>query len=315
MDIYPTQLQSIRGQLYVNHLLGPLTTWKIGGAAQVLAVPADLDDLFDIFRLAKTCQWPVFFLGRGSNLLIADRGLPGLTLHLARAFKEIKLDGNCLRVGAGVSLPTLAQYLAGQGVAGFEFLAGIPGTVGAAVRINAGTGPGQDISSRLRQVTVVTPRLQMLTLMASELEFGYRRSRLLNFPHWLVVAAEFYLTQSAPPEEIQARMTELLRQRRVKFPANPRNCGSVFKNPAVGRPAGWLIERAGLKGLRYGEAQVSTDHANFIINLGHATAAQVKALIAQIQETVWKAHGVSLEREMVMLPEDLLDPKEFLPPY
>ncbi|MFP3867968.1 MAG: UDP-N-acetylmuramate dehydrogenase [Desulfobacteraceae bacterium] len=311
MDITFNQLRSIRGQVLLNHPLAPLTTWKIGGPAQVLAVPADLEDLYELFRLAQIYQWPVFFLGRGSNLLIGDGGLPGLTLHLARTFKEIKLDGSCLQVGAGVSLPALAQYLAEQGAAGFEFLAGIPGTVGAAVRINAGIGAGQEIASRLRRVTILTPGLQLMTLEAGKLEFGYRRSRLLNFPHWLVVAAEFYLDQTAPPTEIQARMSDLLGARRLKFPPNPRTCGSVFKNPPTGRPAGWLIEQAGLKGRRLGQAQVSTHHANFIVNLGQATAAQVKALIAQIQETVCKVHGVSLEREVVMLPDDLLGPGSF----
>ncbi|MDD3579665.1 MAG: UDP-N-acetylmuramate dehydrogenase [Desulfobacca sp.] len=308
MDVGLNHSLAIRGQVYDNHPLAPLTTWKIGGSAQVLAVPRDLDDLFEVFRQAQTYEWPLFFLGRGSNLLIADRGLPGITLHLAPTFKELKLEGDRLRVGAGVSLPRLAHYLAVQGVAGFEFLAGIPGTVGAAVRLNAGTGPGQEIGAHLRQVTLVTPRLQLVTLTAAELNLSYRHSRLLNFPHWLVVAAEFYLDETAPPEKIQARISELLRQRQAKSPVNSSNCGSVFKNPPGGRPAGWLIEQAGLKGLRYGDAQVSAHHANFIINLGNATAAQVKALIAHIQETVGKLFGVTLEREIVILPDDILAP-------
>ncbi|OPX21140.1 MAG: UDP-N-acetylenolpyruvoylglucosamine reductase [Desulfobacca sp. 4484_104] len=299
---------AIRGQVYDNHPLAPLTTWKIGGSAQVLAVPRDLDDLFEILRQAQILEWPLFFLGRGSNLLIADRGLPGITLHLAPTFKELKLKDDYLEVGAGVSLPRLAHYLAAQGVAGFEFMTGIPGTVGAAVRLNAGTGPGQEIGAHLRQVTLVTPRLQLITLTAAELGLSYRYSRLLHFPHWLVVAAKFNLNKTAPPVQIQARMSELLRQRQAKSPVNSPNCGSVFKNPPGGRPAGWLIEQAGLKGLRYGDAQVSTHHANFIINLGHATAAQVKALIAHIQETVWKLFGVTLEREMIILPDDIMAP-------
>lgn len=301
----PRPNQSIRGQVYFHHPLAPLTTWKIGGLAQCLVVPRDLDDLYKIFVHAQTDNWPLFFLGRGSNLLIADEGLPGITVHLARSFQTLQLDGGCLRAGAGVFLPTLANYLGKQGVAGFEFLVGIPGTVGAAVRVNAGIGPGQEIASRLRHVTVVTPQLQLVHLTRSELDLGYRRSLLLHLPHWLVVEAEFAVTETAPPAVIRARMREMLYQRQAKFPAYRRTCGSVFKNPPQGPAAGWLIEQAGLKGLSRGAAQVSTTHANFIVNRGWATAAQVRALIAQIQETVWKVHGVALEREVVFLPDDL----------
>lgn len=301
----PSHLKSIRGQIFPDYRLAPLTTWKIGGPAQSLIVPADLGDLYEIYQQAWNHHWPLFFLGRGSNLLISDRGLPGLTLHLAPTFKDLQLDGDCLRVGAGVFLPVLARYLADQGVGGYEFLAGIPGTVGAAVRVNAGIGPGQEIASRLRQVTVFTPQLQLLHIKAGDLDFGYRHSRLLNFPHWLVVAAEFQVFETAPPAAILARIHRLIRARQAKFPPNSRNCGSVFKNPSENCPAGWLIDQAGLKGITRGDAQISTDHANFIVNRGHATADQVRALIAHIQETIWKLHGIALEREVVFLPDDL----------
>jgi UDP-N-acetylmuramate dehydrogenase len=294
----------IRGPTYENQPLAPLTTWRIGGAAARLAAPADLEDVWRLMALAYDRGWPLFFLGRGSNVLIDDTGLPGLTLHLAKSLQGLSRQGDTLRAGAGVALPRLAQAAARLGFAGFEFLAGIPGTVGAAVRLNAGAG-GQSLAGVLTRVWVATPRLQLLEFQADELRLGYRSSLLLNFPHWLVVEAEFALEHPATPEAIKARMAQLIAQRKTRQPANPRSCGSVFKNPPGGPAAGWLIEAAGFKGRRRGGALVSRKHANFILNRGQATAAQVKALIGDIQEKVWRTQGVALEREVVFLPEDL----------
>ena len=207
--------------------------------------------------------------------------------------------------GPGCRCPDLARTAAELGFSGFEFLAGIPGTVGAAVRLNAGAHGGT-LAQVLRRVWVATPKLQLLEFKAEELGLGYRSSLLLHFPHWLVVEAEFQLTSPTPPDTIQNRMQELLAYRRSRLPANPRSCGSVFKNPAGAPAAGLLIEAAGCKGRRVGEAQVSLKHANFILNQGRASAAQVKALINEIQEEVWRTQGVALEREVVFLPDDLL---------
>lgn len=284
--------------------LAPFTAWKVGGPARFFAVPGSLEDVFRLFRQAHRQGEPIFFLGRGSNVLISDAGLPGLTLYLAPSLQKLERHGEFVRAGAGVALPRLAQAAARWGLSGFEFLAGIPGTVGAAVRLNAGAH-GRSLADVLRRVWVATPQLQLLEFQAAELEPGYRRSRLLQFPHWLVVEAEFALEAEAPPEDIRARMQQLLADRRTRQPRNPRNCGSVFKNPPDGPPAGWLIEQAGFKGRRVGDAQVSRKHANFILNQGRATATDIKALIAQIQETVWARFGIRLEREVVFLPEDL----------
>jgi UDP-N-acetylmuramate dehydrogenase len=287
-----------------NEPLAPLTTWKIGGPAQFLAAPRDLEEVYGLMRLAYDRGWPLFFLGRGSNVLIADEGLPGLTLHLAKSLQKIERQGETLRAGAGVALPRLARAAAAMGFSGFEFLAGIPGTVGAAVRLNAGA-EGRNLAAVLRRVWVATPRLQLLEFQAGELGLGYRSSLLLNFPHWLVAEAEFALQTPAPSAAIEEKMRQLLAARKARFPANPRSCGSVFKNPGGAPAAGLLIDQAGFKGRRLGEALVSRKHANFILNQGRATAAQVRGLIAEIQETVWRTRGVALEREVVFLPEDL----------
>jgi len=181
--------------------------------------------------------------------------------------------------------------------------------VGAAVRLNAGA-QGGNLAGVLRRVWVATPQLQLLEFQVSELGMAYRSSLLLNFPHWLVVEAEFELAQPAAPEAVLARMQELLAYRRSRLPSNPRSCGSVFKNPPAGPPAGALLEQCGLKGRRQGEAQVSRKHANFILNQGRASAEQVKALISEIQEQVWRTRGVALAREVVFLPDDLLSSEQ-----
>jgi UDP-N-acetylmuramate dehydrogenase len=297
-------LSDLGAGVYIEQPLAPLTTWKIGGPAQFLAVPHDLEDVYKILSHAYRRGRPVFFLGRGSNVLINDAGLPGLTLHLAKSLQNLEKCGDVLRVGAGVALPRLAQTAARWGLAGFEFLAGIPGTVGAAVRLNAGAH-GRNLGQILKRLWVVTPQLHLVEFTAAELGFTYRSSLLLNFPHWLVVEAEFSLEEEATSEEIQARMRQFLTDRKARQPGNPRSCGSVFKNPPEGPPAGFLIDQAGLKGRRCGDAQVSWKHANFILNLGHASAADVKTLMNQIQEAVWQRFNVTLEREVVFLPEDV----------
>jgi UDP-N-acetylmuramate dehydrogenase len=294
----------IQGAVFGAHPLAPLTTWKIGGAAEYLATPTGLEDVYRLMALAQGRGWPLWFLGRGSNILIDDGGLPGITLHLARSLQTLEHSGDNLKAGAGVGLPRLARTAADLGFSGFEFLAGIPGTVGAAVRLNAGAD-GRDLAGVLKRVWVATPQLQLLEFRAAELGLGYRSSLLLNFPHWLVVEAEFELTTPATPEAVKKQLRELQAARRARQPANYRNCGSVFKNPANAPGAGFLIEQAGFKGHKVGEAQVSRKHANFILNQGRATAAQVKALIAEIQEQVWRTQGVALEREVVFLPDDL----------
>jgi UDP-N-acetylmuramate dehydrogenase len=247
----------------------------------------------------------VFCLGRGSNVLIDDAGLPGLTLHLAGGLQWLRRQDDCLRVGAGLALPRLARRVADMGFGGFEFLAGIPGTVGGAVRLNAGAW-GRNLGLTLRRVWAATPQLHLLELPVAALGLGYRTSRLLQFPHWLVVEAELALDVEAPPATVHARMKDILATRQARLPSNPKSCGSVFKNPLGAPPAGRLIEAAGLKGRRRGGALVSRKHANFILNQGGATAADVKALIADIQEAVWRVHGVALQREVIFLPDDQL---------
>jgi len=282
--------------------LAPLTTWGIGGPAEYLLAPTTPEDAAAVLAAARQAGWPVFFLGRGSNVLIADAGLPGITLHLTNFCREINVGAESVTVGAGVFLPRLAVYLAQQGWSGYEFLIGIPGTVGAAVRLNAGTGPGQEMATRVINVTVLTDDLQVQTLPAAALDFGYRSSLLLERPRWLILSATLQLSERADPAALQARQRAIIQGRRARFPSEKLTCGSVFKNPSGGPPAGWLIEQCGFKGKAVGDAQVSTKHANFIINRGRATADQMQALMHAIQEKVWQKFSIALEREVVCLP-------------
>jgi UDP-N-acetylmuramate dehydrogenase len=300
----PTTWQGVKGPVYANYPLAPLTTWKIGGPAQFLAVPQDLEDVLALQRTAATRGLPLFFLGRGSNVLIADAGLPGITLHLVKSFQKLERQIDTVRVGAGVGLPRLAKIMADWGQGGFEFLAGIPGTVGAAVRINAGAH-GRDLGRILKRLWVVTPELGIKELTLTDIAPEYRTSRLLLQPRWLVVETEFALTAEVSTAEIQRRMRGFLEERRARQPSHPRTCGSVFKNPPDGPAAGRLIEEAGWKGKSLGAAQVSRKHANFIINRGGATAAEMLTLMAAIVDSVWQQFGIRLQREVVFLPDDM----------
>jgi UDP-N-acetylmuramate dehydrogenase len=305
-QLIPPRLAGFLAKAIPHYPLAPCTSWRVGGPAQYLLTPGSADEAVAVLAAAQDEGWPVFYLGRGSNLLIADQGLPGITLHLAGPISQLKFTGDTVKAEAGVYLPNFAATLARLGWAGFEWLIGIPGTMGAAVRINAGTGSGQEMADVLKSVTVLTTEFQLQTIPAAALELGYRHSQLLERPRWLVLTAEFYLGEQAPPRELAAAHRRIIQQRRSKFPPEKLTCGSVFKNPPQAPPAGWLIDQCGFKGKNVGDAQVSTHHANFIINRGRATAGDIKALIAEIQEKVWKSHGIQLQREVVFLPDDLL---------
>jgi UDP-N-acetylmuramate dehydrogenase len=162
------------------------------------------------------------------------------------------------------------------------------------------------MSQHLKRLWVITPQLQTQELTAAEINFAYRHSTLLNFPHWLVVEAEFALTKAASAREIQTRTRHLMSARRARQPTNPKSCGSIFKNPPTGPGAGFLIDQAGFKGQRLGDAQVSRKHANYILNQGQATGSQIKQLIGDIQAGVREKFGITLEREVVFLPDDHL---------
>jgi UDP-N-acetylmuramate dehydrogenase len=281
--------------------LREFTTWKVGGPAEWFAEPADQRELLELIAWVSSAGMPLHCLGAGSNLLIADSGLPGLSLCLRR-LQGSRLDGNdgWVEAEAGEPVPTLARKAARAGLSGLEWAVGIPGTVGGAAVMNAGA-QGGCTAERLQAVKVVDPERPdtPFWLETGELEFAYRHSRLQG-ERLIVLAARFRLEAGHDPGAVTARTSANLHSRTSTQPYQQPSCGSVFRNPEP-QKAGQLIEGLGLKGLRIGGAEVSTLHANFIVNTGEARAADIDALIQDVQRRVAAEHGVELHPEVKRL--------------
>ncbi len=280
--------------------LQPLTTFRVGGLADWLAMPRSRSELEQVLAWAIAAGLPVTTLGAGSNLLISDCGLPGLVI-CTRRWRGTRFDGDgCVTVAAGEPLPTLAWKAAKQGCRGLEWAVGIPGTVGGAVVMNAGAhgGCAADV---LVSATVIHPEGGLMTLTPSDLGFQYRTS-VLQGGQGVVVEATFQLDPGHAPEVVVADTLSGLNQRRATQPYDMPNCGSVFRNPYP-HTAGTLIEKSGLKGYRIGNAQVAERHANFIVNLGGATATDIHHLIHHVQGEIEARWGVRLQPEVKFMGE------------
>jgi UDP-N-acetylmuramate dehydrogenase len=290
--------RALRGSMRLDEPLSRHTVWGIGGPADRFYAPADLDDLCAFLsRLAP--DEPLFVLGLGSNLLVRDGGIRGTVVHLGNALTAIRRTGELgLRAEAGVPCPKLARFCARASLSGAEFMAGIPGTVGGALAMNAGAFGAEtyDIVSHVETVTRTGERRMR---PGGAFETGYRHVAL-PAGEWFV-AGEFQLRQGASLES-QARIRELLKRRADTQPTRQRSCGSVFRNPA-GDFAARLIESCGLKGERIGAAEVSRKHANFIINTGDARASHVESLIERVMERVERERGVVLVPEVRIVGE------------
>lgn len=276
--------------------LGPLTTYRVGGAADLFLEARDEADL-DAARKAVTATGlPVLVVGKGSNLLVADAGFPGLAVALGEGFASVDIDGTRVRAGGAVALPVLARRTAAAGLAGFEWAVGVPGSVGGAVRMNAG-GHGSDMASCLTRACLVDlAGGPDGVLDVAALDFGYRRSALA--PTHVVVWAELRLRRGDRAAS-EAEIAEIVRWRRDNQPGG-QNAGSVFVNPP-GDSAGRLVDAAGLKGLRVGSAQVSTKHANFVQADEGGSADDVLALVREVQRLVQERTGIRLEPELRLI--------------
>lgn len=272
------------------------TTFRIGGPAEVLVSP-DLIQLPMVVKLCKQYQVPYTIIGNGSNLLVGDKGIRGVVIELAKPAEDIAFLGSRVIVGAGTLLSKVANEAATRGLAGMEFAAGIPGSIGGAVVMNAGAYGGE-MKDIIESVMVITEEGEELELSLDELELSYRHSCIPE-KHYLVSEVTLRL-QRDEEEAIRARMAELREQRIAKQPLEYPSAGSTFKRPE-GYFAGKLIMDAGLKGYRVGGAQVSEKHAGFVINTGDATAAEVKQLITDVSEKVKEQFGVTLEPEVKMI--------------
>lgn len=281
--------------------LRDFTTWRVGGAAEWFAEPGSTEELIAQASWAAAGGLAFRFIGAGSNLLIADEGLPGLTL-CSRRLQGSVVDASegWVEAEAGEPIPTLARKVARGGLSGLEWSVGIPGTVGGAVVMNAGA-QGGSTAEWLHSVRVIDPARPSapFTLLASDLDFAYRHSRLQEEP-LLVLGARFRLDPGHDPATVVARTSANLQSRTSTQPYQQPSCGSVFRNPEP-QKAGQLIEGLGLKGLQVGDAQVSPLHANFIVNLGGARATDIDRLIQMVQERVFDAHGIALHPEVKRL--------------
>lgn len=283
----------LRGELTHNAPLARMTSWRVGGPARQLYRPADRDDLL-VFLDSLPADEPLLWLGLGSNLLIRDGGFPGTVIATQGRLNGIRREGKTrVVVEAGVSCAKLARYCARADLVGGEFFAGIPGTLGGALAMNAGAFGGETWD-RVVSVETVDQAGRVQRLEASDFEVGYRRVAL-SAGHWFLSAT--IELQAGDGDQSRAQIRELLDKRAKTQPTSLPSCGSVFRNPE-GDHAARLIESAGLKGFRMGGAEVSDKHANFIVNRGGATAADIEAVILHVAETVTREHGVLLEPEV-----------------
>lgn len=288
-----------------NEILAQHCSFRTGGPADLFIQVVSADELAETIDILAAYGCETFLLGRGTNLLIGDRGFRGAVVTMCppaggeSELSGVRAEGCLLTAGAGASLNKIAIAARDAGLAGFEFAAGIPGSLGGAVIMNAGAYGGE-MKDVVRSVDVLYPGTGIRRLSAQELEFGYRTSRVKH-EHAIVLGAELELTPG-DIDGISSRIAELARQRREKQPLEFASAGSTFKRPE-GYFAGKLIQDAGLKGYRVGEAQVSEKHAGFVINRGGASAAQIRQLIEDVQRIVFENSGVKLEREVIFLGE------------
>lgn len=285
-------------ELRFNEPLAKHTSFRIGGPAEVMAFPKNRQELAALLKKSDLMDGIPVILGAGTNILAPDAGLRGLVICLKDCLSGMEqLPENRIRVAAGVTMTRAAVFAAGLGLGGMEFAHGIPGTVGGGVFMNAGAYGGQ-ISDICESVDVMSMDGTVTTFSAEEMQFSYRHSRVEDHPG-IVLSAVFRLTQK-PESEIRALMQDLMMRRKQSQPLDLPSAGSAFKRP-VGNYAGALIEQAGLKGFRIGNAGVSEKHAGFVVNLGGATAEDVKSVLRHVSQIVFERSGVRLEPEIRIL--------------
>lgn len=292
-------LPSVRGQLLKGESLAPFTWFRVGGPADVLFLPADADDLAQ-FLGALPSNVSVLPIGVGSNLIVRDGGIDGVVIRLAgRAFAQIEpLDGGRIRAGAGALDSMVAKGAAKAGIAGLEFYVGVPGTIGGALTMNAGCY-GRETKDVLIEATVVTRTGERVTIPASEFGFTYRHNAL---PDGLIFLDATFQGEPGDPAAISARMAEITAKREASQPIREKTGGSTFKNPLAPngeKLSAWMLnDEAGMRGYRRGGAQVSEKHANFLINTGEATAADIEGLGEDVRAAVKAKRDIELEWEI-----------------
>ncbi|MCP9453535.1 MAG: UDP-N-acetylmuramate dehydrogenase [Nitrospira sp.] len=284
----------LKGRVQFDVPLRAYTSFRVGGPADVLVEPADVNDLVRVVRQAAEQKVPIFVLG-GTNLLVRDKGIRGIVISLGRLRAIKEEPGSVLYAEAGVGMPTLIGYAIRRSLKGLEWAAGIPGTVGGCVVMNAGTKLGE-MKDVVKAVRMVTPMGAVKEYDGRAITFGYRRAKL---PAGVVAGVWLQLAPGVR-QEMEQTVKDYLRYRRETQPLTLPSAGCVFKNPPHDS-AGRIVEAAGLKGARVGDAEVSSKHANFIVNRGHASAKDVLTLIRRIRREVFQKTGVKLELELKLV--------------
>lgn len=281
------------GRMLEHEPLARYTTWRIGGPARYVLLPGDVEDVARGFDMARERGLPWLVLGLGSNVLVKDGGFPGMVIRMGKGLDKFEMKGAIAIVGAGMATPILARRTAEAGFSGVERFVGIPGTVGGGIYMNAGCH-GAEFAEIVTEVTVMDPKGRVRTIPRKQISYKYRGS---NLGEVVVLESKLSLGEEAPAKlkELQAK---LFRWRKAGTPFDQACAGSTFKNPGGNKTAGMLIDEAGLKGFRMGPVQVSPQHANYFVNAGTASAADVLKLIDHVKRTVAKKTGVELELEI-----------------
>lgn len=300
MDLY-YELCSITGEKNIlkDEPMSAHTTFRIGGPADYFAMPSSAEEIRRIVALCIEQEVPYYIIGNGSNLLVGDKGFRGVIIQIFKNMRDIRTEGETVTAQAGALLSKVAAAAYDAGLTGFEFASGIPGTLGGAVRMNAGAYGGE-MSQVLKSADVLTAEGEVLTIPVEEMKMGYRTS-IVSRMDYVVLGAQLVLSRGSK-EDIRAKMDELKEKRVSKQPLEFGSAGSTFKRPE-GYFAGKLIEDAGLRGFRIGNAQVSEKHCGFVINRGGATAAEVAELMDHIIRRVEETSGVRLQPEVKKIGE------------
>lgn len=293
----------ITGVVEADYPVGFNSSFKTGGKADILVYPSDIHDLVKVLDFAKEGVLPLFVFGFGSNLLVRDGGIRGLVVNLSKGFDWIKIrddtGDNMIFCGAGASLASVVTFAASHGMGGLEFLAGIPGTVGGAVKMNAGAF-GIEIKDVIEDVTFIHKSTDVSTIISSKLSFSYRS---LDCEIGDIICGCTFKTSMKEKKDIKNRMKKYAVKRASSQPLGKLTAGSIFKNPPDNF-AGKLIEKAGLKGKAVGNAKVSEKHANFIENMGNAKSVDILSLINLIKKKVFQHSGVMLQEEIVIIGDN-----------
>lgn len=271
------------------------TTYRVGGPARIFIKPYDVEGLKQIIKYCRIHRIKLMVIGRGSNLLFSDKPFNGVIISLTDHFNKFEVNGSTIKAQCGVSMISLAYETAKIGLAGFEFMGGIPGNIGGGIFMNAGAYK-EELGAKVKSVTILNDRLELVTLSKEQMKFSYRYSILQDNKKWIVLEAEFEL-QAGDPEEIKAKLDNRKEKRMSSQPWNLPSAGSVFRNPE-GKGAWEYIDQVGLRGYEIGGAQVSPKHSNFIVNTGYASAKDIYDLISLVSKKVKEEFGIELKREV-----------------